>query len=266
MTTSLIITTYNWPQALELSLKSILGQTKKPDEIIIADDGSTDDTKNLIEQISNGCDIKIIHSWQEDNGFRAARSRNLAISKSNCEYIICIDGDMILDKDFIQDHLKCKSKGFYIQGSRVLLSPRLTKEILLKKEFKAPTLFSKEIKNNLNGIKNKFLSFFICSKSSRNHKGVKSCNFSFYKDDFLKVNGFNENFTSWGREDSEFIERLYNIGIKRKNLKFAGIQYHLYHNEGSSSSSNDSILKNAIEKKLQWCENGINKHLEEKNG
>ncbi len=265
MTTTLIITTYNWHEALELCLKSVFNQTIKPNEIIIADDGSTNQTKILIQELSKN-DIKIIHSWQPDNGFRAARSRNLAISKSTCEYIICIDGDMILDENFMQDHMDCKKEGFYIQGSRVLLSPELTQDTLNKKEFKVPSIFSKKIKNNLNGIRNKLLSFLVCSKSTRKHKGVKSCNFSFYKKDFLQVNGFNEKFTSWGREDSEFIERLYNIGIKRKNLKFAGIQYHLYHKEGSSNSLNDSILEYAIQNKLTWCDDGVDKHIKDLNG
>ena len=90
---------------------------------------------------------------------------------------------------------------------------------------------------------------------------MRGCNFSFFKKDCIAVNGFNEDFTTWGREDSEFIERLYNKGIKRINIKFSAIQYHIYHNEGNTNQHNDSILQNTMQQKLSWCENGINKHL-----
>jgi len=257
MTCALIITTYNWPQALELSLKSALNQTHLPDEIIIADDGSTSETKELIQEIAKNSKVNIIHSWQEDDGFRAARSRNLAFLKSTSEYIIFIDGDMILDHDFVKDHLKCASKNFYLQGSRVLLTPNYTKKTLAANFFYKPSIFSKNLKNRLNSMKIPLLSTLLCNKISTQQRGIKSCNFSFYREDFIAVNGFNEELVTWGREDSELISRMYNKGIFRKNLKFAGIQYHLYHNEGNSNSFNDEILKNTIEKKLIWCENGI---------
>ncbi len=265
MTCTVIVTTYNWHEALELSLKSILAQTQLPHEIIIADDGSTSKTKELIEKIAKKSPIKIIHSWQEDNGFRAARSRNLAFSKSISDYIIYIDGDMILDKNFILDHINCSEKNFYIQGSRVLLSPSYTKETLIKKQFFQPSFFSKNFKNKLNSLNIPLLSLFLSSKINQQQRGIKSCNFSFYRDDFLAVNGFNENLITWGREDSELITRMYNNGIKRKNLKFAGIQYHLYHKEGNSNSFNDNILQRAIDEKLTWCENGLDKHIKDKN-
>jgi glycosyltransferase involved in cell wall biosynthesis len=260
MTCSLIITTYNWHEALELSLNSALAQTHLPNEIIIADDGSTFETKELIEKISKTSKVKIIHSWQEDDGFRASRSRNLAFSKSSCDYIVYIDGDMILEKNFIADHLQCASKNCYIQGSRVLLNPYFTKTVLENKIFSKPHLFSKHFKNKLNSLRIPFISKTICTKENIRQRGIKSCNFSFHREDFISVNGFNENLVTWGREDSELITRMYNHGMFRKNLKFAGIQYHLYHKEGNSNSFNDEILQNAIDKKLTWCENGLDKH------
>ena len=260
MQISLIITTYNWKEALELSLNSALNQTIKPNEIIIADDGSTDNTLELITKITQKIDIKIIHSWQEDNGFRAAGSRNLAIKKSSFEYIICIDGDMILDKDFIKNHLDIAEQNCYVQGSRVLLNNKDTQDILQNKIFNPPKLFAKNTRNNENGFKNIFLSKLLAYKKSQNFKGIKSCNFAFFKQDFIKVNGFNEDFISWGREDSELIARLYNIGIQRKNLKFGGIQYHLFHNESNSNSKNDKILAKTKAEKLIWCSNGLIKN------
>ena len=108
--TSLIITTYNWKEALQLTLESIIGQTISPNEVIIADDGSQHDTKEMIEDFKKTCNFPIIHSWQDDKGFRAAKSRNIAISKSKYEYLIFIDGDIILHKKFIENHLNLSKK------------------------------------------------------------------------------------------------------------------------------------------------------------
>ena len=111
MRVSLIITTYNRPDALMLVLQSIANQTKLPEEVIIADDGSDDKTKKLITNYQESSSLNIIHSWQEDKGFRLAKSRNKAIAISNFEYIILIDGDVILHPKFIQDH-----KGTWIKN------------------------------------------------------------------------------------------------------------------------------------------------------
>jgi len=258
MTVSLIITTYNWPEALVLSIKSALVQTCLPNEIIIADDGSDEKTKEVIKQVET--DIPLIHSWQEDDGFRLASSRNKAIAKSNSEYIIIIDGDMILEKHFIEDHLACLQKGCYLQGSRVLLTQLKSQEVLKNGQVKF-TLLESSFKNHFKAFRIPVLSKLLC-RGNQKTKGIRGCNFSFFKEDILKVNGFNESFKTWGREDSEFIQRLYHIGIKRKNIKFSAIQYHLYHVEGSSLEENDAILQKTIDERLTWCTNGINKYFE----
>ena len=264
MKVSLIITTYNWPKALNLTLKSAISQTRLPDEIIIADDGSTKETKECIEKFAKTSPIPIIHSWQEDRGFRAAMSRNRAIAKARGDYIILIDGDLILHKNFIYDHIKFAKRGFFLQGGRVLLQKDLTKQIINGKQAKL-SLFTKGIKNRKNCIYLPLLSKFL-SFSTTSIRGIKSCNFSLFKEDILKVNGFDNRFVGWGREDSEFVVRLVNSGIKRKNLKFAAIAYHLYHpeNERASLPKNEQRLKEAIEKKLIKCSDGINRFLESK--
>ena len=116
MKITLIITTYNWPQSLELVIESVHKQTVMPSQIVIADDGSDIETKDLIDKIIEKSRINLIHSWHEDKGFRAAKSRNNALLKSTGEYIILIDGDMILHKNFIEDHIKMAMPGCFIQG------------------------------------------------------------------------------------------------------------------------------------------------------
>ena len=261
MSISLIVTTYNRPDALLLVLKSIECQILPPSEVIIADDGSDERTKNLISDFNSQSNLEIIHSFHEDLGFRAAESRNKAISISKSDYIILVDGDTILHPEFITDHLKNAKFGFFIQGSRALLSEKKTKDVIKRQQLFFDFL-SRGLNNRLNSIHSNFLSNFFSIKDNY-LKGIKTCNMSFFRKDCISVNGFNNEFKGWGREDSEFVVRLLNKGIHRKTLKFSAIQYHLWHNEANRSSllGNDKLLQKVIAEELDWCENGINKFL-----
>ena len=261
MQASLILTTYNWKEALFLSLQSALAQSLPPAQILIADDGSREDTAIMIEEIAKTSPIPLIHVWQEDQGFRLSKIRNEAIKKATTEYIIVSDGDMILHPHFVRDHLRCAQKRHYIQGGRVLLDEVYSKKLLEKRVFEKPSLFSKHIKNRKNALYLPRLSQMICQKKSQQLKRIRGCNFSLFKEDIYAVNGFNEDFQTWGREDSEFVQRLYNKGMHRKDLKFAAIQYHIYHKSGKASSANDALLEKTIAKRLTWCENGIDKRI-----
>jgi len=225
---SLIITTYNRPDALEEVLKSIERQSLKPHEVIIADDGSSYETGKLIKDYREFSKLDIHHVWHEDKGFRLALSRNRAILRSTGNYIILIDGDMILEHDFIFDHVTNAKAGFFCQGSRLLLSEDLTAEILKGQNIDFH-IFSPGISNKKHLFKSKILSSFFANRSKNNLRGIKTCNMSFFKDDCLQINGFNNDFIGWGREDTEFVVRLFNSGVKRRNLKFCAIQFHLWH-------------------------------------
>ena len=125
--TSLIITTYNWPEALLLVLKSVEEQSIRPDEVVIADDGSKEETINIIKKFSQKTKLNIIHSWQEDIGYRLSMSRNKAIKKSKGEYIVMIDGDMILHPNFIEDHINFARQRTFVQGVRAKISDSKSK-------------------------------------------------------------------------------------------------------------------------------------------
>jgi len=261
MKASLIITTCNRPDALIQVLRSVEVQSILPNEVIIADDGSTDSTKKIIESFTKSSKLNVIHSWQEDKGFRVSRSRNKAIAKSTCEYIILIDGDVILHNKFLEDHIKHSEPGFFIQGSRVLISEEATMRLLRNNTNKF-SFFSKGLSNRKNSIHSNLLSI-IFTKKLTSIKGIKTCNFSFYKKDCLEINGFNNKIEGWGREDSEFVVRILNNGIIRKDILFNSIQFHLWHPKSSRAllGKNEKILEEAIQKKLDWCEDGLNKFI-----
>lgn len=262
MNLSLIITTYNWKEALELSLLSALQQTRKPDEIIIADDGSGPDTGDMLQRLVGGFSIPISHVWQEDEGFRAARIRNRAIARATGEYLVLIDGDIILHEGFIEDHEAVARSGFFSQGSRVLLNRNKTAAVLQAKRLSF-SCFEAGLENRHNTIRSRFLSRLFLAEPGH-LKGIRSCNFGLWRADALAVNGFNEDFEGWGREDSELAIRLINQGIRRQNIKFRALAYHLFHPEHPKESlpRNDRILERTIEVGSSWCRNGIDKYLE----
>ncbi|SUA35857.1 beta-1,4-glucosyltransferase [Neisseria zoodegmatis] len=266
MSVSLIITTYNRPDALALVLKSALAQTRLPQEIIIADDGSDRRTTEVVGKFTQASPVPVKHTWQKDDGFRAAESRNRAIAAATSDYLIIIDGDMVLDPSFIADHIAIAKKGRLIQGSRVILTKARTDDILSHPNLPLPDLSftANGIEKRLSALRLTKLAKLVGKRGNRKHKGIKSCNMGFFREDVLAVNGFNNEFVGWGREDSEFVARCYHSGMKRHNLKFAGIAYHLWHNEAERAAlpRNDALLQATLNEKKSRCERGVNEFLE----
>ncbi len=261
ITSSLIISTYNWPEALELVLKSILTQYVFPNEIIIADDGSTIETKNMITFYQSKFKIPLIHVYQEDTGFRLSEIRNKAIKKSTGDYIIQIDGDVILHKNFIEDHLKIAKENCFVRGSRVKMDENLSKKILANKTAKI-SLLTKGIKNRGNGIRFPFLTKLLIYKKEDKLK-MLGCNMAFWRKDVFKINGYDNNLQGWGYEDSELAARLINCNLKKRVMKNMGIVHHIYHKERNtdSANSNYTILEKTVNSNLKIAENGINNFL-----
>jgi len=212
-----------------------MNQQEKPDEIIIADDGSKNETKEVIDSYIQKSTIPIFHAWQEDKGFRVAASRNNAIRKSTGDLIIFADHDMVLHPKFIADHKRFAKNGYFINGSRVTTKENVIPFMKDNNLLHVPTS-NKFIKNPLNGIRLPFLNFIIKGKT-HNENGIRTANMSVWKKDLDTINGFDEIFEGWGHEDSDLACRLMNAGVKRQNIKFAVIGYHLYHNEEDKSVS-----------------------------
>ncbi len=261
---SLIITTYNWPAALDLSLASIQKQTILPDEIIIADDGSTNDTRLIIDQHKKNSKTPIHHVWHRDEGFRVGQIRNKALCQAKNAYIIQIDGDMILHSHFVEDHLRIAKPNNFFVGSRVLISPSLTQQ-LQAYGFRQLGFFSKGIKNRINTLYFPALTplFYQPTLDTTGiiHE-IRGCNMSYWKKDMIAINGYNEEFIGWGREDSEVGIRLVNSGIAKNRIKFSAIQFHQYHKIRSRArlEKNDVIMHQTIQEKLTYCSKGLADH------
>jgi glycosyltransferase involved in cell wall biosynthesis len=258
---TLVTPTYNWPEALELILISVKKQTILPNEMIIADDGSKPETTELIKKYQKDFPIPLLHIWHEDNGNQKPKIMNQAIAKASYEYIIEIDGDIILHPNFIEDHLTYAEKGFYLFGSRVNIQKSILKDIFDKKTT-CFHLLSKGIKRRTRTLRIPLFMKFAKIYNKRSSK-LRGCNMSFWKSDFIKINGFNESLVGWGIDDSEMIQRLHNIGINGKRLKNVGIAYHIYHKtqDKSNLEINFQIERETTEKKITFIEKGINQYL-----
>ncbi|MBU3602111.1 glycosyltransferase family 2 protein [Polynucleobacter sp. AM-25C3] len=252
---SILLATYNWPQALKLCLESLRTQTDTDFEIIIADDGSTAETKNLIETIQVESPIKITHLWQEDQGFRKTRILNQAIEAACGDYLIFLDGDCIVQPDFVAEHRKLSQVGHIITGSRVLLNDMLTKQLLSWKHWDYKRFMSSLLNFRLSGGINKYLPLKIKlgDGSWRNYKKfvwrrIKGCNMACWKVDALAIGGFDETMTGWGHEDADFVFRLQNMGLIRKSGSWSTEVLHLYHriNDQSNAAENARRVREKI--------------------
>lgn len=264
-TISVIITTYNRPDALRLVLLALTQQTLLPNEVIVADDGSKDETRLLIEQLQNQLNYSLKHVWQKDEGFQAAKIRNKAVLCSKNNYLIFLDGDCIPFPDFIQQHHLLAEPHWFVSGHRLLLNKKFTQKIL--KEFlpiyKDSTLqwllyYFNHQTNRLFPLLRIHLNK-LRKLSAMRWQGAKSCNLGLWKEDFLTVNGFDENFIGWGYEDSDLVIRLIRAGIKRKSGKFAIPVIHLWHqqNDRAQEQINLNLLKQIIKDQRIHAKIGI---------
>lgn len=266
MTTALIITTYNAPLDLRCTLRSVAEQTVMPDEIIIADDGSRDDTRELIDRMRPLFGPRLRHVWQPDAGFQLSRIRNKAIAVCKSDYIVMVDGDVVLHPQFVQDHKQFARRGSFVAGMRSMLAPGPS-ERLREGGFSGHPAWWKTSMDALRvySLRARWLTPLLRNHHQGSVRQLIGCNLAFWRDDAVRVNGFDESFTSWGEEDREFAVRLYNLGLKRRNMIFSGLQFHLYHptrrNEDTLEGNGD-LLREAIASGRTRCDNGLNLHLD----
>jgi hypothetical protein len=187
--------------------------------------------------------------------------KNLAVRHSLAPYFIFIDHDVALHPDFISDHLSMAQEGIFLQGKRVFLSEYHTREILINRSFTPPSPFQRGLENRKNAFRS-LKSCRILSRPKRFQTTLRGCNLSMYRDDFLKVDGYDETFDQlWGREDSDVCYRLFHSGVRVKNLWFAALQYHLHHrtNKNRQKDRLDDELYRITNEKREKALKGFSK-------
>jgi glycosyltransferase involved in cell wall biosynthesis len=234
---SVIVTTYNRDDALDAVLRSLAGQSDRDFEIVVADDGSEPATARLLEIWKGSLSHPLIHVWHEDRGFRAAEIRNRAILASQGAYCIFLDGDCLARPDFVATHRRLAEPGWFVTGNRILLSPRLTAQVLREKLTPEAWSIATWIAERLRGDANRLSALLrlplgpLRRLRQRAWRGARSCNLAIWRSDLDRVDGFDADYRGWGKEDSDIVVRLLRAGVHRKDGAFATGVLHLWHPE-----------------------------------
>ncbi|MQP24099.1 glycosyltransferase [Flavobacterium sp. LMO8] len=267
MKLSVIITTYNSEDWLRKVLIGYSVQTETDFELVIADDGSTIKTQQIIESFSSKFKYPILHVWQEDNGFRKSEILNKAILKATADYLLFTDGDCIPRENFVKAHLKHQQKGYFLSGGYFKLPLHLStfiseNDIINQNCFSIKWLVS----NGLNFSfkvsklsKNKYFASFM-NWVTTTKKTFNGHNSSVFKEDLLAINGFNQDM-HYGGLDREVGERLFNLGILAKQIRYDAICLHLHHERGYADqekiAANIEIRRFNIKHNIIRIKNGI---------
>ncbi len=248
-TISVIVSTYNSPGCLWLVLFALSQQNTAGFEVIVVDDGSTADTKAVIDIFKTKVSYQIVHVWQEHRGFRVAMARNKGVARAAGEYLIFLDGDTVPQVSFVARHRELAEKGYFVAGNRLLLSATFTERIVeqhipIHKWQWLQWLYAfccKKVNRFLPVLflGNWYWRYLYCKR----WQGVKTCNLGIWKADFLAVNGFDESFSGWGYEDSDLVVRLIRYGVLRKDGRFMVPVLHLWHKENNRDRERDNYTR-----------------------
>ena len=242
---SVVVTTYNRSDALLYVLSGLATQTDRNFEVIVADDGSSPDHQQAVMSSAQAQQLHLTHVWHPDVGFTASKARNRGVASSKGAYIVFLDGDCVPDVDFIAQHRRLAQSNCLVNGSRVLLSPTFTSEVLrgLSNTSQNANIslsgrsWTYWLQKRLQGDINKLTHLLRLPNSAYRlqsrftWKGIRSCNMGLHRQDFERVDGFDESFEGWGHEDADFVLRLHHAGVQRKNGFGATEVYHLWHQE-----------------------------------
>lgn len=267
---TVIISFYNKISALNLIFEALKNQSYKNFEVIVSDDGSTTEIVAQVSKLIASSGLNAKHIWHEDLGWRKNIILNKSIVNSSGEYLIFIDGDCIPHSKFIEEHLANREQNVAIAGRRIELpekfSASLTPDKIRSRYLERIGLYKllfESIKDGNNWahairITSKFLRNLLLKEKQR---AIKGCNFSMYKKDILRVNGFDERYLkpSVG-EDDDLELRMRNAGMKTKSLKHLITLYHLYHKKQTFPVENWAIYNDNKEKKISATPFGIIKH------
>jgi glycosyltransferase involved in cell wall biosynthesis len=237
MKTAVIVTTYNRPDALVAVLEGYCGQSDHNFELVVADDGSTRETAEVVKEFEHRGLFPLTHVWQEDQGFRAAAIRNRAVASTSARLIIFTDGDCVPSCNFVKAHKQLAEPGFFLGSNRVLLASGFTKKVLSERLPIHTWSWTNWAQSWLRREVNRLLPLMVLPDGSFRKwtpdrwEGIKTCNLSVWRTDLIRVNGLDESYEGWGLEDSDLVIRLLHAGVKHKNARFAAPVFHLWHQE-----------------------------------
>ncbi len=259
MHVSVILSTYNRARYLELSLLGYMRQTHKDLEVVVADDGSTDETRGLVERYQKLASFPIRHVWQENKGRRKAKILNKAIGWANHDYLIFSDGDCIPKGDFVEAHVRNAQEGYFLGGGHIRLaeaySDSLTPEAVSQGLYEQALTPEHLWRLRLKQLKN----WFYVLVSKRRRPKFIGLNLSADKRSIIEINGFDENYEGWGQEDSDLRERLKRLGLRPRSILTQAIVFHLYHEPHPTKALRPNLAYSRRADIPVRCVNGLEK-------
>ena len=270
MRVCVVVATYNRPDALSALLEGYVHQDSGDFEIIVADDGSTDEVRRVVDSYAARASYPITHLWHEDCGFRATIMRNRALASTRAEYVIYTDGDCVPSRDFVRRHRELAEVRWFLSGNRVLLSSSFTERALQEQlplyEWGLRPWMHAWLARDINRWMPlvRLPDGAFRKLSAGRWEGVKTCNFSAWRSDLIAVNGFDEVYAGrWGLEDSDLAIRLLHAGIQHKSARFAASVFHLWHRENDRSgfAENQRLLDELIASQRTRARVGVEQYL-----
>lgn len=270
MRVAVVVTTYNRPDALRAVLAGYAAQSDREFELIVADDGSGEDTRRMLDTEAAGLGLELRHVWQEDHGFRAAAVRNRALAGTRADYVVFSDGDCIPPPGFVAAHRMLASPGRFVAGNRVLLSERFTRRVLAEGIALHAWTHRQWACARLRGDVNRLLPLWRRSPGAAfrdaepdRWAGVKTCNLAVWRQDLLRVNGLDETYEGWGLEDSDLAIRLLHAGIEHRSGRFLAPVFHLWHRENDRShlARNQTRLNQLLQGRQTRARRGLDQYL-----
>ncbi|MDH5642253.1 MAG: glycosyltransferase family 2 protein [Nitrospira sp.] len=249
MNTTVIVTTYNRPDALAAVLEGYCAQSDREFALVVADDGSTKDTAEVVQQFTRRNELPVTHVWHEDRGFRAAAIRNRAVASTNADYIVFTDGDCVPSRDFVKAHKALAESGCFLGANRVLLGEAFTNRVLRERMPIHGWMWTDWAGAWLRRDVNRLLPLLTLpdgpfrKRSPDRWEGIKTCNLSVWRSDLVRVNGLEESYEGWGLEDSDLVIRLLHAGVRHKSARFAAPVFHLWHREQDRRSLPENRIR-----------------------
>jgi glycosyltransferase involved in cell wall biosynthesis len=262
---SIIVTTYRREDALAAVLRSLSRQSDADFEVIVADDGSGPETARVVEAWQAKVGRHLAHVWHEDRGFRAAEIRNRAVLASRGAYCIFLDGDCLVRSDFVAAHRRLAEPAWFVSGNRVLLSREETARVLRDgiepERWGAFDWLARRAHGGVNRMAAlaPFPLGHLRKLRSGAWQGARSCNLAIWRADLDRVDGFDADYSGWGKEDSDIIVRLLHAGVRRKDGNFAVGVIHLWHPEADRArlTENENRLAAAMSHNRVRAQRGL---------
>ena len=264
---AVIVSTYDRPDALDAVLRSLAEQTYRRFEIVVADDGSGPETRELVASRAEEIGPRVRHVRQEDRGYRLAAIRNRAAAATEQPYLIFLDGDCLVRPDYVERHARLAEPGHLVHGSRVRLEPGLSRVAIERGPAIGRWSAARWLGEWLRGRVDRFAPLLrvplgpLRRVSPRQWRGVKGCNLALWRSDFLAVNGFDEGFRGWGFEDNDLVVRLIRNGVRRKEGRCAVPVLHLWHPSRLPNPDSRERFERRLRSDAVRAESGIDRYL-----